>query len=126
MEAGVVEKVKMKPPLPAINGDKAALDRRVKSLPTAVVAPETPDAAIVQTMGIPTRAGSTPEQDKLEAVVGLPYIVNDCTPLVMGKSLIVVTIENDEVMAGVIVEKVKVRPAVIVLRVMNAAEVEET
>ncbi len=52
--------------------------------------------------------------------------MNDCTPLVMGRSLIVVTIENDEVMAGVMVEKVNVRPAVIALGVMDAAEVEET
>ena len=69
---GMVEKVKLLPPVPDESEiDEATVDETVKSLATAVVAPLIPETEMVQEIAFPARAGN-PRQASVEEVVGVP------------------------------------------------------
>jgi len=87
MTAGVVENVKVAPPLLVLSADAATVDVAAKSEARPVVALPLSDTLMVQTTANPLRAGLVLAQDRLEAVVGLPYTTNVGDPDVMARLL---------------------------------------
>jgi hypothetical protein len=78
----VIENVNVEPPLADERTTGALLfDDTVKSDDSAVVAPEMPEAATLQTTGTPTRCGDENTHCSEDADVGLPMIKNVGIPL---------------------------------------------
>jgi hypothetical protein len=69
---GVVENVKVCPPLTVVKSEIVAVAVAAKSTAIPVVAPEEPETEIVQSMIRPTREGLVLVQARLDAIVGVP------------------------------------------------------
>ena len=97
----------------------------VKSAAIPVVAPAAPDTAIVHTIVKPMRAGAVLVQERLDAVVGVPYTTNVGDPSVMAEPPYFTTIENAVVVTLGVVENVNVEPKLAVAKA-DAAAVDVT
>ena len=82
--AGVVENVNVSPLFPVVKEVREPVPVPLKSVDKAVVAPDDPETRIVHVAVLPRRNGLLIEHESVEAVVGLPYTMNDGEPLKIG------------------------------------------
>ena len=80
--SGVVVNVKAEPPFTGMGVmDDDEVDATTKSLAIPVVGPAVPKTLIVQLIAPPTRCGEDAAHRRVEALVGVPKMVNDRLPL---------------------------------------------
>ena len=115
------------PPLAVVGVMEPELvDEIAKSAATPVVAPDAPETLTVHTMLVPARAGLVLVQDRLDAVVGVPYTTKFSNPPLIPVAPISTFTVNDVVVEADDVENVNVAPPFDVTGVIDGVEVDDT